>query len=55
MNKKQASQVTQYILNWLEGLDGKGIVFEDSLLVKKQLKDAEEVGYPALEQIIKGD
>jgi hypothetical protein len=41
------------MLNLLDYLDGRGIVFEDANLVKKELKIAEVGGYPDLESILK--
>ena len=53
MTQKQAKQITKYMLKWLDYLDGRGIVFEDTNLVKKELIIAEAGGYPDLESILK--
>jgi len=53
MTGKQAKQITRYILNTLEYLDGRGIVFTDRKLVREALKPNEEGRYPNLDQILK--
>jgi hypothetical protein len=54
MNKKQAKEVTKYIIDTLNYLDGRGIVFEDEKLAKETLSGSERAKYEVLEGIIKG-
>lgn len=55
MNKKQAHKVTEYLLNWIEFFDGKGLTITDFNRIKKELSTIEQTGYGALSDIFKED
>lgn len=53
MTQAQAKKVTKYFMDWLEYLDGRGIILTDKDMARKELSIVENSGYKTLERIFK--